>query len=781
MIGIVVVSHSHALAQAAVGLASEMVPEDGRPAIAVAAGLDETTFGTDAVAVAEAIAAVASEDGVLVLMDLGSAVLSAEMALEFVDPDVAAGVRLTSAPLVEGLVAAVVTAATGADLAGCEAEALRGLVGKREHLGEADAAPAEPVGPAGAFARERDVTITNPHGLHARPAAALVAGLREFDARVVLRTASGREASAASVTGLAALGLAQGQTVRALADGPDADAALERVAELAASQFGEADAPAAPPPAVASAAQAVASGTQIVVAPARVVSDAVDTSAYVPADAAGERTRLAEATTTVRAFLLAEAGSGQLGEIARAQAVMVGDDDLARAASARIDAGAPATEAVTHAWDAAADRLAALDNPYLRERATDVRSLRKLLLRALTGVPLAEPVPEPGILVVDELDAATAAALDPALTLAVVTTTGGTTGHGVIVATSRGIPVLAGRSDLAGVADGTWLAVDPRAGEIVVAPDAATRASFAERAQARADTEAAARSRRFEPAVTRDGVEIVVEANVASLADAVAGREAGADGSGLVRTELLFGAWAQAPTAEEQASMLAQIAVALDAPITVRTWDAGGDKPMRWLPQEREANPFLGVRGVRTMRAHPDVLDAQLTAVCLVAREHPVRVMVPMVSRPSELAWVRERLEAVRARIGFRGDVPLGMMVEVPAAAVRAADFAGLVDFASIGTNDLTQYVAAADRGNGAVAALAEPGLPAVLDLIAATCRGLTGVPVAVCGDLASDPTWVPALVERGVRELSVRPGAVPAVKDAVRSSVGTPLASPVS
>ena len=775
MIGIVVVSHSRTLGYAALALAEEMVPEEARPRVAVAAGLDETSFGTDAAAIADAITEVDSPDGVLILMDLGSALLSAEMALEFVEPDLAARVRLSPAPLVEGLVSALVTAGTGASLDEVANEAAEALLPKAEHLGTDTASmplsappppPAPPAdsGPGLVFTH----TVRNPHGLHARPAAALVSRLRGLNAGVRLRnvTTGAGPADARSMGKVASLGLRPGQVLEAVVSGPDAAAALTRLRDLAATDFGETAVVAAVP--VAAAPVPMGTGRQVVVAPALVRATEVDCRDYRAGDPAEERARLDAAVAAV-AGRLESLGRGGHADIFEAQAALLADPELIDGLAADVAAGLPATIAVQRRTADLATVFAALDDPYLRDRAEDVRSLETMVLEVLvaTGPAPAPATAGPHVLIVAELDAATAARLGPD-TLAVVTTRGGATGHGVIVAASQGIPVLPGRSEAVGIPDGTLLAVDAAGHRLWVAPSESELTQIRALAAAREAESAEAAAAAHDPARTPGGRTVLVEANIASLADARAAAAAGADGSGLVRTELLFGDRAVAPSAEEQAAVFVEIGRLLAAPTTVRTWDPGGDKPLAFLPQEAETNPMLGERGIRAMRTRPDLFRTQLRAVALAAREVPVRVMFPMVTEPDEVIWAKAELAAVTAEIG-EVSLPVGMMVEVPAAAVRASDFVGLVDFVSIGTNDLTQYTTATDRGNGTVAHLARADSAAVLQLIGGVGRAFAGHPVAVCGDLASDPDVTATLVDLGVTELSVRPPLVGLVKQAVR------------
>lgn len=768
------VSHSRALAEAAVGLASEMVAEGDRPVIAVAAGLDETTFGTDAAAVAEAIGTADSPDGVLVLLDLGSAILSAELALEFVDPEVAERVKLSSAPLVEGLVAAVVTASTGASLDAVITEASRGLAGKQDHLGDSPAVvDLAPVAAESAFV---EIAVGNEHGLHARPAAKLVALVNGFDAAVTLTDLdTGRgPIDAGSLSMVATLNAQQGHRLRVGASGPDADAALQAISALADRAFDDAPAPVAETPTAPPSAGG--SGLDVAIGPAVVVDASVDLSDYLPSTDEQKRSDEARAVATTGLVRLRDDTAERVGAaeaaIFEAQLSLLDDPAQLKLISQAITDGSSAPDAWHNAFDELATTFERLDDAYQRERAQDVRSVRDRVLRALTrgtAAPAVDPLdvaryPEGGILVVPELDAATAAGVDAGRVAGIAVRAAGTTGHGVIVARSRGIPLVTGIGDVP-VADGVLVGFDARDGSFVVQPD---EAAFRTAIEARTAERAAALADADQPAVTVDGQTIAVLANVGSVQDAVDAR--GADGSGLVRTEVLFGNWRQPPTIEEQAEVFRAVAAALGGkPITIRTWDIGGDKPLPFLPQEREANPFLGERGIRVFRRRPELLRDQLKAICQVATETPVQVMFPMVTTAEEVAWALEQLGAIGTH---PWGVKVGIMVEVPAAALRIASLTDGLDFVSIGTNDLTQYTTASDRGNTNVAALADALDPAVLQLIDRVVRGVpAGVEVAVCGDLASDPDAAALLAALGVHELSAVGPQVPLVKARLRKT----------
>ncbi len=818
MIGIVVVSHSRALARAAVALAQEMLQGRAVP-IVIAAGLDEDTFGTDAVHIQQALVEADRDgDGVVVLMDLGSAVLSAELALELLDDDAARErVLLCPAPLVEGLVVAAVTALSGAGRDEVAAEAMAALAGKQSQLGvETGPARAEEPEPEPAAADPGAVTgrftVTAPHGLHARPAARLVNLVRDLDAPVELRNLSTGSAwvPASSLSRVATLGVLSGQEVEVRAAGEQAGAALEQVLALAGRDFDEDDtpAPAGSPPVPV---EPGTTGGPFPASPGIVVGPAIGAGRSGPAaeteppepgpspadpvdaDSVTENRRLDEALAAVRdqvrlvrATVARETGPGE-AEIFDAHLSLLDDPELVATARSAISRG----QAAGRAWSAAVDRVEsdfrALTDPYLRARAGDVRDVGDQVLAHLNGDAAGLPVAggPPGVLVAADLTPAQAATLNPRTVLAVVLAFGSPTAHSAILARARGIPAVVGAGpEVLSIAAGTVLAVDGGTGELVVDPGPEDLARFRARATADADRERIALSRAGGAARTRDGVEVLVGANVGSLDDARAAAAAGADLIGLVRTEFLFLGRSRAPEVEEQEAGYRALAEALTGRrITLRTLDVGGDKPLDYLPMPVEANPFLGVRGLRLALRRPELLADQLTAMVRVAHETPVSIMFPMVSTLAELVSARRALEDAIRRCGPTrpAGLQVGIMVEVPAAALKAATFAPHLDFLSIGTNDLTQYTLAAERGNGALAALADPLDPAVLRLIDATCRAAGPALVAVCGELAADQRAASVLVGLGVRELSVSPRAVPGIKQAVRNLVhsdAVPLAA---
>jgi phosphocarrier protein FPr len=775
MVGLVVVSHSRALAVAAVELALEMVRDQPVP-VEIAAGLDETTFGTDAVAITEAVAAADRGAGVVVLMDLGSAVLSAELALDLLDDDLRERVTLCAGPLVEGLVAAVVAAAGGAGRDEVATEAADGLAGKQSQLGGTPpAAPAEPAAETGAVAV---LTVPNEHGLHARPAARLVSAVRAFDARVEARNLDTGSAwvPASSLSRVATLGALRGHRLEIRASGAQARAAVDGIVALAGRAFDEQPDPAGaavPADEDRPGGTGSAASSGVAIGPARQLGaaalDVPDEPAGAPAD---EWRRVADALDVVRPELTRLRAADSIFD---AHLLLLDDADLLDDVRSRIDAG----EAAPQAWRAATTRLAgefeALPDPYLRARAADVHAVAGQTLRALLGVSGPAETGS-GVLVAADLTPAEAAGLDPGRIAGVLLAQGSPAAHSAILLRTRGIPAVTGAGPaVLGIADGTLVGLDGGTGEVFVDPAGPVMAALRERAAEQQKRRSRAADRAGAPAVSRDGVPVAVGANVGSVADAEAAAANGADLVGLIRTEFLFLDRDAAPDVDEQEATLRAIANALGGRrITVRTLDVGGDKPLRYLPAPAEDNPFLGVRGLRYALRHPGLLAGQLTAAVRVARDAPVSLMFPMVSTVAEVAAASRMLDDAIAGEGGRRPAGLhvGIMVEVPSAALKAAAFAPYVDFFSVGTNDLTQYALAAERGNPALAALSDGLDPGVLRLIDAVCRAAGDrVQVAVCGELAADPVAVALLTGLGVRELSVAPPAIGTVKEAVRAT----------
>ncbi|HEY0125805.1 MAG TPA: putative PEP-binding protein [Blastococcus sp.] len=516
----------------------------------------------------------------------------------------------------------------------------------------------------------------------------------------------------------------------------------------------------------ASTGRTVLTGTPVVpgaavgpvVRPAGAVRLPDEQQAPVPeAERAGEKTRYSAAAEVVAGRLTARAAAatGVSAEVLSTTAGIARDRALRTTAEQRIDEGAPAEVAAVRAAQQFMDMFASLGG-LMAERVPDVRDVRDRIVAELTGQgEPGVPAPEqPSVLLADDLAPADTAGLDPARILGLATRLGGTTSHTAIIARQLGLPCVVGVGGLDDVPADATVLIDGEQGTVTVDPDPAEARSRVEAARRAAE----ALARYAGPGRTRDGHVVQVLANVQDGAGARAAAGAHAEGIGLFRTELAFLGRAQEPTVEEQAAGYAEVLAAFPGQkVVVRTLDAGSDKPLAFATPPDEANPALGVRGLRVARRDPGLLERQLDAVAEAAARTGSTpwVMAPMVATVPEAAGFAA---AVRAR----GLVP-GVMIEVPSAALHAERLLAHVDFLSIGTNDLSQYALAADRLSADLAELTDPWQPALLDLVAMTAAAgrRAGKPVGVCGEAAADPLLGCVLVGLGVTSLSCATSAV--------------------
>lgn len=632
------------------------------------------------------------------------------------------------------------------------------------------------------------------HGLHARPAARVAAALGGIDAQVRLNV-RGRDADARSTVSMMALGVQRGDIITAFVSGRDTEAAfsalaglLERVPDTAAAHSAvRAHAMSAPavksaptqPPAPGSRLDAVIAARGLAVGTAAPLLSAEPPVGAALGDAAAERARLLAAIDAVSTHLraLAAAGQGAQRGVLDAHLALLADPGLRLQAFAQLEAGASAGAAWRGSLRSAAASLAALDDPRMAERGADLLDIERQVLRVLGGARPDATIELPGraIVLAAELLPSQLLSLDAARLAGVCMAEGGATSHVAILAAAMGLPMLvaAGPAVLA-IAAGTPLVLDAEQGQLLVAPPAAEQArigaAIAQRTRERAQDQAAAR----QPAQLRDGTPVHVYCNLGAVAEAAPAVGAGAEGCGLLRTEFLFLDRPQSPDEAEQLAVYQAIATALDGrTLTIRTLDAGGDKPLAYVPQPHEDNPALGLRGLRTSLARPDLLAAQLRAIVRVAPAGQCRVLLPMVTEVAEVRTVRSALAAIAAELSLPAP-GVGIMIETPASAMLADQLCAEVDFLSIGSNDLSQYTLAMDRLHPTLAARLDAVHPAVLRLIerAAQAGGALDIEVGVCGALAADAEAVPLLIGLGVRELSVVPAQIPRIKSLVRRLV---------
>ncbi|MBB5400159.1 phosphocarrier protein FPr [Paraburkholderia sp. JPY162] len=643
----------------------------------------------------------------------------------------------------------------------------------------------------------RQITLTHAGGLHARPAARAREAARGFDARVEVRY-DGRKAPIESVVGLLGLGAGEGASVELLGVGPHAQAAVDAVAdELTREAHGEVEhKPARPATAPTTVVATPAAGEPLApntlagvcaapgVAVGKLVrwDDAdVDPLEQASGTSAAESRLLDKAIATVDADLdtiVRDASQrGAVGEagIFAVHRVLLEDPTLLDAARDLISLGKSAGFAWREAIRAQIDILSNVEDALLAERAADLRDIEKRVQRALGYTSsAARTLPDEAVLAADEFTPSDLSSLDRTRVTALVMARGGATSHAAILARQAGIPALVAVGDaLHAIPDGTQVVVNASTGRLEFAPtELDVERARCERSRL-ADVREANRRTSQQAAATADGRAIEVAANIATLDDANAAVDNGADSVGLLRTELLFIHRPAAPSADEHRHSYQAIVDALRGrSAIIRTLDVGADKEVDYLTLPPEPNPALGLRGVRLAQVRPDLLDDQLRGLLAVRPIGAVRILLPMVTDAGELIRIRKRIDELAREAGSTEPVEVGVMVEVPSAALLADQLAQHADFLSIGTNDLTQYTLAMDRCQPDLAAQADGLHPAVLRLIAATVEGAAkhGKWVGVCGALAGDPLAMPLLVGLGVTELSVDPVSVPGIKARVRT-----------
>jgi phosphocarrier protein FPr len=640
------------------------------------------------------------------------------------------------------------------------------------------------------------VKLVHAGGLHARPAARAREAARGFDARVEVRY-EGRKAAIESVVGLLGLGAGEGASVELLGVGPQAKAAVDAVAnELTREAHGEVEEkPArqsspAPQAVPRPAGEALAPNTLagVCAAPGIAVGklvrwDDADVDPPEPANgtSAAESRLLDKAIATVDADLdttVRDASQrGAVGEagIFAVHRVLLEDPTLLDAARDLISLGKSAGFAWREAIRAQIGILSNIEDALLAERAADLRDIEKRVLRALGYTnAAARTLPEEAVLAAEEFTPSDLSSLDRSRVTALVMARGGATSHAAILARQAGIPALVAVGDaLHAIPQGTQVVVNASTGRLEFAPtELDVERARLERSRL-ADVREANRRTSQQAAVTSDGRAIEVAANIATLDDAKAAVDNGADAVGLLRTELLFIHRAAAPSTDEHRQSYQSIVDALSGRTAIiRTLDVGADKEVDYLTLPPEPNPALGLRGIRLAQVRPDLLDDQLRGLLAVQPLGAVRILLPMVTDVGELIRIRKRIDELAREAGRTEAIEVGVMIEVPSAALLADQLAQHADFLSIGTNDLTQYTLAMDRCQADLAAQADGLHPAVLRLIAAAVQGADkhGKWVGVCGALAGDPLAVPLLVGLGVTELSVDPVSVPGIKARVRN-----------
>ena len=514
-----------------------------------------------------------------------------------------------------------------------------------------------------------------------------------------------------------------------------------------------------------------------------------------PARADAEEARIRDAANAAADELMALSeqvaaeGHDEEAAIFMAHAAMAWDPTLVETAVARVrDRDEDGVAAIVASGAAAAAQLAALDDPLLAARAADVVDVADRIARILAGLPTGgATLASPAVVVAEDLSPSMTATLPREHILGIVLEAGSPTAHAAILARAYGIAAVVGAAGVLATLEAagphTEVALDGATGEVVIAPGPADAAEFDARAASVARARAADAEQASLPAVTTDGIEVTLLANIGTPAEAAPARAMGARGVGLFRTEFLFLERSTPPTEDEQAAAYRDAVEAFGGdPVTIRLLDIGGDKPIPYLPMPPEENPFLGVRALRLAHDRPELFVTQLRACYRAAVAGPVKVMAPMVADAGDATLLlalaeRARRELTAEGVAF-GDVDLGVMLEIPSAVLGADAWFGEIAFASLGTNDLTQYALAVDRGNPALERYRDAMHPAVLRLIAmaAESAARAGIPLSVCGEMGGDPAAALALVGLGVRQLSMGAASLPAVRRAIRGAAATTL-----
>ncbi|MCB0193820.1 MAG: phosphoenolpyruvate--protein phosphotransferase [Anaerolineae bacterium] len=641
------------------------------------------------------------------------------------------------------------------------------------------------------------ILIPNHDGLHARPAAVLTNIARKYQADIYLQKGS-EQANAKSVVALMNLNVRHNDKVKLIARGTDAHEAIRTLGPMVEQGLGEAGATPVSAPASVSVAEinapaprprsddpnlllgvtaspglAVGNIFQIRHATIKVTETATD-----PQQEAEHLRQAIEVAKieleALQARLHVEADPAKAAIFAAHQELLE-DPDLMDMTRSTIAKGKSAAFAWQTAVNTQADSLARLKNELIAARANDLRDVGRRVLQHLTGTEVeAIEAPANAILVAEDLTPSDTANLDRSKVLGFCTTLGGATSHVAILARSLDIPAVAGIDPRTlDLANGTPVILDGRQGTLRLNPSPEEVTRIRDLQQKHAAKHQTDLAHAAEPAITSDGHQLEIVANIGGLADAEQITHLGGEGVGLLRSEFLFLERTSAPSEDEQAETYTAIARALgpNRPLVIRTLDVGGDKPLPYLPIPHEENPFLGERGIRVGLDRPEILRTQLRAILRASAAGKVMVMFPMIATLAEWRAAKAMLEEEREKLGVPA-IPVGIMVEVPAAAVLAEQFAREADFFSIGTNDLTQYTLAMDRGHAKLAPKVDGLNPAVLHLIAQTVKGAHQHDkwVGVCGGIASDPQAVPFLIGLGVDELSLSLPAIPGVKAQIRA-----------
>lgn len=646
--------------------------------------------------------------------------------------------------------------------------------------------------------KQLNFVIDNVTGLHARPAKVFVKTAKQFKSDIRVLHGS-KKVNAKSLIAVLGLGVKHGGAIQVELDGVDEELAAEALQTAVSAGLGEGDhapepaavrsapsKPAAPAPVAVEALpknglRGVAAAPGLAIGPIFQLRQTAVTLSQEFAGVAVEQDRLETALAHGQEQLFAlrqkvEAHAPDEAAIFDVHRELLADDDLLETVQQKIESQQNAGQAWQATIEEKAAQMAALDDPLLAARAADIRDVGNRILKLLAGDEAAGEVQwpdHPVVVIAHDLTPSDTATLDPQKVLGFATAVGGPTAHSAIIARALNLPAVVSVGEgLLEIADGTAVILNGSNGIIQVNPDDAAQKEAQSQLAAAKQQQQAAREQADAPAITLDNHRVEIAANIGGVTDAQKANQSGAEGVGLLRTEFLFLDRATPPSEDEQFEVYRQIAEAMAGkPVIIRTLDIGGDKPLPYVKVPPEDNPFLGERGLRLCLARPELMREQLRAILRAASYGSLRIMFPMVADMSEWVAAKSMVDEIRAELNAPV-VPVGIMIEIPAAALMADLFAKEVDFFSIGTNDLTQYTLAMDRMHPTLASKSDGLHPAVLRLIDATVRGAhaSGKWVGVCGALGADPQAAPILMGLGVDELSVSVPSIAMVKAQIRT-----------
>ncbi|MRT92764.1 phosphoenolpyruvate--protein phosphotransferase [Ancylomarina sp. 16SWW S1-10-2] len=796
MIGLVIVSHSKMLAEGVKELALQM--GQNKVKIEAAGGLDddENPIGTDPMKIEQAIRNAYSEDGVLVLMDIGSAIMSADIALDFLEDEMRDKVILCEAPLVEGAIAAAAQAMSGSSLKEVIAEAKNALHAKKVLLQpEEEEVSIDEGKEIVTEGKSVQITVPNKQGLHARPAAKLIEIVNRFDANAMVSVNGKKPVSASSISQVGTLGAKQGDVLDFILSGNESVLLENALIEFQDANFGDNDKLSAETvektvnkKSKNGAIQGIAASKGIAIGKAMWFKKELPTIEKVDISDADQEINLLHQSInrvivdleTIQQKITKELNKDK-AEIFEYHKLLLRDQDLLKEVEETVR---KEKINVAFVWSSQIEKLKAeylkMDSAYLQERASDVVEVGNKVLLEMLGEPQQKIVlTEACIIVTDELGPAETVDLDLNLVQGIITRAGGETSHSAILSRSLGIPAIVGiGEEIDQLINGEEIAINGKTGEIWTKNHSTVIVDLRKQKEEEEFKRGELLKIAKTPAVTKNGKTYQILANVSGPKEAKISFENGADGIGLYRTEFLFMNRDKAPSEEEQYEAYKAVCENMKGyPVTIRTLDVGGDKPIPYLNIPSENNPFLGLRGIRYCLQDTELFKTQLRAICRVSAEYDIRVMFPMVGVIEEVYSAKELLSEVQEElkkegISFSKTMKVGVMIEVPSTIFFIPQLAAELDFLSIGTNDLTQYLLALDRDNNSVAKYHSPFHPAVLEAIREILvrSKEVGIEVSMCGELAGNTKATSLLIGLGLEKFSMNSPAIPFVKEVIRN-----------